>query len=81
LSCSNYFLGISAFLPEGLKKLQKYLEKVEFWNPSVFGLLSSDQIIKENFQCGAIADNHIIFMYIRFLTRRLKKASKLSRKS
>jgi hypothetical protein len=40
-----------------LKKLQKYLEKVE--NPESFGLLSSDQIIKENFHCGAIADNHI----------------------
>jgi hypothetical protein len=26
------------FLTRRLKKLQKYLEKVEFWNPSVFGL-------------------------------------------
>jgi hypothetical protein len=39
-------LCISAFLPGGLKKLQKYLEKVE--NLESFCLLSSNQIIKEN---------------------------------
>jgi len=47
------------FLTRRLKKLQKYLEKVEAFNPSVFGHPSSDQIIKENLHCGAIADNHI----------------------
>jgi hypothetical protein len=46
------------FLTRRPKKLQKYLEKVETWNPSVFGLPSSDQIIKENLRCGTIADNH-----------------------
>jgi hypothetical protein len=49
------------FLTRRLKKLQKYLEKVETWNPSVFGLRSSDQIIKENLHCGTIADYHKIF--------------------
>jgi hypothetical protein len=46
------------FLTRRVKKLQKHLEKVEIWNPSVFCLLSSDQIIKENLHCGAIAENH-----------------------
>jgi thiol-disulfide isomerase/thioredoxin len=53
------------FLTRRPKKLQKYLEKVETWNPSVFGLRSSDQIIKENLRCGTIADNHKRFLYGR----------------
>jgi hypothetical protein len=43
-----------SYLIRRLKKLQKHLEKVEIWNPSVF---RPDN--QREFQCGAIANNHI----------------------